>query len=182
MKQQPKQVTDAFEDQPAPQEETSFGDILNQFEQEQSEHARARRARSDSAGNRCHRARRQRSRGYRPQNRRHCTYRTPSRRCRKYHRQTRRHNHGHDHRSKRRILHTLHCQSRAAKDWSGLQEAFAEGRIIGGRVIEVVKGGSASGRRLPRVHARFPQRRSRCARHGKAGRSGDSLQDHQTRR
>ncbi len=27
------------------------------------------------------------------------------------------------------------------KDWSGLQEAFAEGRIIGGRVIEVVKGG-----------------------------------------
>ena len=39
MKQQPKQVTDAFEDQPTPQEETSFGDILNQFEQEQSEHA-----------------------------------------------------------------------------------------------------------------------------------------------
>ena len=27
------------------------------------------------------------------------------------------------------------------KDWSGLQEAFAEGRIIGGHVIEVVKGG-----------------------------------------
>ena len=27
------------------------------------------------------------------------------------------------------------------KDWSGLQEAFNEGRIIGGRVIEVVKGG-----------------------------------------
>jgi small subunit ribosomal protein S1 len=27
------------------------------------------------------------------------------------------------------------------KDWSGLQEAFTEGRVIGGRVIEVVKGG-----------------------------------------
>src|SRR6476661_3629754 len=36
---QPKQVTDVFEEQPVSQEETSFGDILTQFEQEQSEHA-----------------------------------------------------------------------------------------------------------------------------------------------
>src|SRR4051794_4490452 len=39
MKQQPKQVTDAFEDEALSPEETSFGDILTQFEQQQSEHA-----------------------------------------------------------------------------------------------------------------------------------------------
>src|SRR4051794_7047607 len=37
---QPKQATDVFdEEQAVSSEETSFGDILTQFEQEQSEHA-----------------------------------------------------------------------------------------------------------------------------------------------
>lgn len=138
---QPNHVDDAFGDQPTPQEEASFGDILNQFEQEQSEHT-------------AHDAPGQTLQGtivtvhddntivdigrktegvvttadlrdeagtitVKPGD---TITVTITGRSGEYY-----------------TLSTVKAER--PKDWSGLQEAFAEGRIIGGRVTEVVKGG-----------------------------------------
>src|SRR3954468_20384627 len=141
MKQQPKQVTDAFEDQPASPEETSFGDILNQFEQQQSEHAA-----HDAPGQTLQGTVvtvhddnvvvdvGRKTEGIVPTERLrddagNITVKpgdtitvTITGRSDEYY-----------------TLSTVKAER--PKDWSGLQEAFAEGRIIGGRVIELVKGG-----------------------------------------
>ena len=54
---------------------------------------------------------------------------------------TRRHHHRHPTGRSDEYYTLSTVKAERPKDWSGLQEAFAEGRIIGGRVIEVVKGG-----------------------------------------
>lgn len=141
MKQQPKQVDDAFEGQPVVPEETSFGDILTQFERQQSEHGA-----HDTPG--------QTLQGTvvtvhddnvivdigrktegivsteRLKDETGAVFVKPgdtltvtlTGRSDEY--------------------YTLSViKAERPKDWSGLEEAFAEGRIIGGRVAEVVKGG-----------------------------------------
>ncbi|HYP04846.1 MAG TPA: 30S ribosomal protein S1 [Bryobacteraceae bacterium] len=138
---QPNQVEDAFGDKPTQQEEASFGDILTQFEQEQHEHA-------------AHDAPGQTLQGtvvgiqddnvivdigrktegvvaiadVRDDNGEVLVKPgdtitvTLTGRSGEYY-----------------TLSTVKAER--PKDWSSLQEAFAEGRIIGGRVIEQVKGG-----------------------------------------
>jgi small subunit ribosomal protein S1 len=138
---QPKQVTDVFEEQPVSQEETSFGDILTQFEQEQSEHAA-----HDAPGQTLQGTVvtvqddnvivdiGRKTEGIVPTgNLRDDAGEiivkpgdiitvTLTGRSGEYY-----------------TLSTVKAER--PKDWSGLQEAFGEGRIIGGRVVEVVKGG-----------------------------------------
>jgi small subunit ribosomal protein S1 len=138
---QPKQATDVFEEQPVSQEETSFGDILTQFEQEQSEHAA-----HDAPGQTLQGTVvtvqddnvivdiGRKTEGIVPtENLRDDAGAilvkpgdtitvTLTGRSGEYY-----------------TLSTVKAER--PKDWSGLQEAFSEGRIIGGRVVEVVKGG-----------------------------------------
>ncbi len=141
MKQQPKNVDDAFEDQPASQEEASFGDILTQFEQEQSEHASHDAPGQTLQGTVVTIAEDnvivdigRKTEGAVPVDRLRdengvvfvkpgdtITVSLTGRSGEYY---------------------TLSVvKAERPKDWSGLQEAFAEGRIIGGHVMEVVKGG-----------------------------------------
>jgi small subunit ribosomal protein S1 len=138
---QPKQATDVFEEHPVSQEETSFGDILTQFEQEQSEHAA-----HDAPGQTLQGTVvtvqddnvvvdiGRKTEGIVPtENLRDDTGAitvkagdtitvTLTGRSGEYY-----------------TLSTVKAER--PKDWSGLQEAFSEGRIIGGHVVEVVKGG-----------------------------------------
>ena len=137
----PKQVTDAFDDQPASPEEASFGDILTQFEQEHSEHV-SRDAPGQTLQGTVVTVHEdnvivdigRKTEGVVPtENFRDETGAvavkpgdvltvTLTGRSAEY--------------------YTLSVvKAERPKDWSGLQEALSEGRIIGGRVIEVVKGG-----------------------------------------
>ena len=67
------------------------------------------------------------------------------------------------------------------KDWSALEAAFAEKRTIAGMVDRDREGRTARGRRRARLHARLAQRRPGTGRSRKADRPGDSVPHHQAR-
>jgi small subunit ribosomal protein S1 len=138
---QPNEVSDAFEDQVAPREEASFGDILTQFEQEHSDQA-------------AHDAPGQTLQGTIVAIQDDNVVVDIGRKTEGVVAVT-------DVRDEKgevtvkpgdTVTVTLTGRSgeyytlsmvkaERPKDWSGLQEAFAEGRIIGGRVVEQIKGG-----------------------------------------
>jgi small subunit ribosomal protein S1 len=138
---QPNQVDDAFGDANPQQDEASFGDILTQFEQEQHEHAA-----HDAPGQTLQGTVvtvhddnvivdiGRKTEGVVPADKLRddtgaitvkpgdtITVTLTGREGEYY------------------TLSTVKAER--PKDWSGLQEAFAEGRVIGGRVVEQVKGG-----------------------------------------
>ena len=137
---QPNSVDPAFEDQATTTEETSFGDILTQFEQEHAEHSDAHgqpiegtvvAVRDDLVFVDIGR----KTEGVVPvaslrDDQGNVTVQTGDKMLVNI---TGRDEQGNY------TLSTIKVER--PKDWSGLQEAFAEGRIVGGVVQEVVKGG-----------------------------------------
>ncbi len=68
------------------------------------------------------------------------------------------------------------------RDWTALEEAFAQKLAVVGTVTAVIKGGLYRRHRRARLYARQPQRHPRCSRARKAGRHRDHLPHHQARR
>jgi small subunit ribosomal protein S1 len=135
----PNPVDPAFEEQASPPEDTSFGDILSQFEQEQHEHETRGQALEGNViavqddfvfvdiGRKTEgivplQSLRDESGNVTVQPGDKMLVNVTGRNAEGYYE-----------------LSTIRVER--PKDWSGLQEAFSEGRVIGGTVQEVVKGG-----------------------------------------